>query len=135
MKIKKLAVALGLATLVMFPAVACTSEADTASENLSTAADNFEVNRRVLFLNTWTDKVFLTIEGRCSIGNNDKTGEVSITCKVGDNKYMKHFLGLNGQATWMVEQLEPNTVDPYHYRYILRPEILVPDIDIQTSGD
>lgn len=118
----------------------CTSQADTASANLSTAADNFEVNRRILFLNTWTDKIFLTIEGYCSLGNNDKTGEISVTCKVsgsGDamHMYKKHFLGLNGQATYMVEQIDANPVDPFHYRYIIRPELIVPDIDISTSGD
>lgn len=28
---------------------ACTSDANVASRNLSTAADNFEINRRVVF--------------------------------------------------------------------------------------
>jgi hypothetical protein len=43
----------------------CGTEADVASHNVSKAADQFEVNRRIVFVNTWTGKYMLTIEGLC----------------------------------------------------------------------
>ena len=36
-------------------ATGCSSDADVASENLSKAADNFEVNRRIVMFNGITD--------------------------------------------------------------------------------
>lgn len=108
------------------------SEADTASENLSTAADNFEVNRRIVFFNGITDTYLLTIEGRCSI--YDEGNQLEVTCKTGDDKYLKHFLGLSDNVSYFVEQSEAVDVDEYHYRVIFRPETIVPDIDMETSG-
>ena len=49
---KKIIVA--VAALALF-AGACSTEADVASENLSKAADQFEISRRIVFLNGITD--------------------------------------------------------------------------------
>ena len=70
---------------VMF--IGC-DDADIASRNLSKAADNFEVVRRVVFYNGITDTYILTIEGRCSI-YDDGMGQLEITCKTGTNVYKK----------------------------------------------
>jgi len=109
----------------------CSDEADTVSENLSTAADNFEVNRRVVFFNGITDTYLLSIEGLCSVV--DEGDQLEVTCKVGDDAYKKHFLGLSDNVSYFVEQLESVDVDAYHYRVIFRPEAIVPDIDLETS--
>lgn len=127
------------AALVLAIVLALTgcSAADTASRNLSQASDNFEINRRITFVNGITDKYLLTIEGLCSINDSDddnSKGQLEVTCKVGDNSYKKHFLGLSDNVTYVVEQLDAATVDAYHYRIIYRPETLVPDVDLQTSG-
>lgn len=50
----------------------CTDDAYIATHNIKKAADNFEVNRRIVFYNGITDKYILEIEGRCSIDLNDK---------------------------------------------------------------
>lgn len=114
-----------------FALTGCT-EADTASENLSTAADNFEINRRIVFFNGITDTYLLTIEGRCSI--TDEGSQLEVTCKTDDDEYLKHFLGLSDNVSYFVEQLDAAAVDGYHYRVIFRPETIVPDIDMETSG-
>lgn len=44
----------------------CADDAAVASRNLVKAADNFEVNRRIVFYNGITDSYMLTIEGFCS---------------------------------------------------------------------
>ena len=108
--------------------VGCDSQADTASQNLSTAADNFEIQRRIVFVNGITDKYLLVIEGRCSLGNSDKAGELSVTCKIGDGKFVKHFLGLSDNVTYFVEQTETANVSTYHYRVQFRPGSAIPDV-------
>ena len=110
----------------------CTDESTTVSENLSTAADNFEVLRRVVFFNGITDTYLLEIQGFCSI--TDEGNQLEVTCKIGDDAYEKHFLGLSDNVSYFAEQLEPEGVDPYHHRVIFRPEVILPDIDLQTSG-
>lgn len=109
----------------------CAREADVASTNLSTAADQFEIQRRVVFFNGITDTYLLTIEGLCSLGNNDDVGELSVTCKVGPTSYKKHFLGLSDNVSYFVEQLEAAKISPWHYRVTFRPSTLVPDLDIR----
>lgn len=109
----------------------CQQPADVASQNLSTAADNFEVERRIVFYNGITGQFVLSIEGLCSKGNNDTDKKVSFTCKVGPNAYKKHYLGVSDNVTWFMEQMEPTPASIYHYRVVFRPETLVPDIQIK----
>ena len=106
----------------------CSSSADVASSNLSKAADNFEIQRRIVFINGITDKYLLVVEGRCSLGNADKPRELSVTCKIGPDQYKKHFLGLSDNVTYVAEQLDAASVSEYHYRVFFRPENVVPDI-------
>jgi hypothetical protein len=110
---------------------ACTNEANVASENLSKAADMFEVSRRVVFYNGISGDYMLTIEGLCSLGNFDSNRQLTVTCKTGPNAYKKHFLGLSDNVTYIVEQLEAKDVSVYHYRVIFKPSTIVPDIDIK----
>lgn len=107
------------------------NDADIASRNISKAADNFEVNRRVVFYNGITGEYILTVEGLCSIGNNDSNGKLSITCKVGPDSFKKHFLGLSHNVTFFAEQIEANKASVYHYRVIFKPAALIPDIEFR----
>lgn len=109
-------------------ALAACSDADVASANLSKAADQFEITRRVVFYNGITGDYMLSIEGLCSLGNNDDAGQLTVTCKVGPGQFKKHFLGLSDNVTYFVEQLEPAPVNTYRYRVIFKPSVIVPDI-------
>jgi hypothetical protein len=129
MKKKIAVILLGVMAMTL---TACT-EADTVSHNLSKSADSFEVQRRVVFFNGITDKYLLTIEGLCSLGNNDSEKRLSVTCKVGEDSYKKHYLGLSDNVSFFVEQTDAAYADPFHYRVMFRPESVVPDIDLQTS--
>lgn len=128
---KKLILASLLSVLTITGLVGCT-EAETVSHNLSKSADSFEVNRRVVFLNGITDKYLLTIEGKCSI--TDEGNQLEVTCKVGEDTYKKHFLGLSDNVSYFVEQTDAKYEDAFHYKVIFRPESIIPDIDLQTSG-
>lgn len=129
---KVIATALAVAGL-SFGLGACSSDADVASENLSKAADNFEVQRRIVFYNGITGQYILAVEGLCSLGNFDEAGELSVTCKTSPTEYKKHFLGLSDNVTYFAEQLEANKVDVYHYRVVFKPEQVIPDLDVRTS--
>lgn len=105
----------------------CSTDADVASQNLSKAAEQFEVDRRIVFVNGVTDKYLLSIEGKCSI--HDADGQLEVTCKTGPNEYRKHFLGLSDNVTYVAEHLDSTAVSTDHYRVIFRPEALVPNVD------
>jgi hypothetical protein len=126
--------------IVILPVVAmlvagCGADADVASENLSRAADNFEINRRIVFFNGITDTYLMTIEGKCSLGNNDSSKRLSVTCKVGDGEYKKHFLGLSDNVSYFVEQIDGKRVSKDHYRVTFKPSVIVPDIDFRSTSD
>lgn len=109
---------------------ACAVEADVASENVSKAADQFEIVRRIVFYNGITNDYILVIEGLCSLGNYDPAGSLSVICKTSATEYKKHFLGLSDNVTYFAEQLEPAQVNAYHYRVIFNPATIAPDIDL-----
>ena len=112
-------------------AIAGCTDARIASRNLSKAADMFELERRIVFYNGITDAYILTIEGRCSVSSREAV--LSVTCKVGDDGYKKHYLGLSDNVTYFSEQLDVASVDAYRYRVIFKPEAIVPNIDLVVS--
>ena len=125
---------IGLLVAVMALILAGCSDADVASRNLSTAADQFEITRRIVFFNGITDTYLMTIEGRCSIFADELDGQLEVTCKVGDEEFKKHFLGLSDNVSYFVEQLEGTDVSVYRYRVIFKPSVILPDIDPELGG-
>lgn len=131
-KTKRFLAGLAVVLLLGGGAAACTqNDADVASKNLSTAADNFEVLRRVVFYNGINGDYILEIEGYCSLGNSDAAGELTVTCKVGDGQYKKHFLGLSDNVTYFAEQIDPVGVSTSHYRVVFKPSVIIPDPEIR----
>jgi hypothetical protein len=116
---------------ILMVAAGCDSDANIASHNLSKAADQFEIQRRVVFYNGINGEYMLTIEGLCALGNYDSNGELSVTCKTSPTAYKKHYLGLSDNVTYFVEQLDAANVSPYHYKVIFKPSSIIPDIDIR----
>jgi len=129
---RKTLTAILAAAALTFGLAACSSDADIASDNLSKAADNFEIGRRIVFINGITDEYLLVIEGYCSLGNNDKTREISVTCKDKDGYggFKKYFVGLSDNVTYTVEQLAPAMVSTERSRVVFKPEQVLPDIRV-----
>ena len=127
---KKTLSTIALSGLLLFTGCSASS---VASQNISTASDNFEVPRRIVFFNGITDTYLLTIEGLCSINADGEDGQLEVTCEVAEDEYKKHYLGLSDNVTYFVEQLDSVSVDSYHYRVMFRPETIIPDIDLDTS--
>ncbi|HDR8449084.1 TPA: hypothetical protein QC311_002219 [Bacillus cereus] len=124
----------GLMSIMAITGLAgCSTEADTVSQNLSKSADSFEVQRRVVFFNGITDKYLLSIEGLCALDAGDGK-KITVTCKIGDGKYKKHYLGLSDNVSYFIEQTDAKYEDAYHYKVLFRPEEIIPDIKLQTSN-
>jgi hypothetical protein len=130
---KKIAVSLAALTLGGLALTGCTSDADMASENLSKAAEQFEVQRTVTGINGITDQVIFEVEGRCSI--EPIASRLEVTCKHGPDDFRKHFVGISDNVTYVVKQEDPVKVSEYRTRVIIKPETVIPDLDLETSGD
>lgn len=124
---KRLAVAIVLAIATLLTLVACTDDANVVSDNISKDADNFKINRRVVAVNGITDQYILAVEGWCNIV--DEENQLEVTCKVSEDGYKKHFVGLSDNVTYFVEQLEAANVSPDHYKVTFKPSVIVPDIE------
>jgi hypothetical protein len=119
-----------LVSSVLLTLAGCDNAADVASRNLSTAADQFQINRRIVFYNGITGDYILVIEGLCSLGNQDSPRELSVTCKTGPDTYKKHFLGLSDNVTYFAEQIQDAPVSTYHYEVIFKPSVIIPDVRV-----
>jgi hypothetical protein len=134
--VKKIIGATAVAVILVGGLAGCTDDdATVVSENISKAADNFEVNRRVIYFNGITDKILLEVVGRCNIVHDQAEDQLEVTCKVAEDEFQKHFLGLSDNATYFVEQGEPIDVSEYHYRVTFKPQSIIPDPDFRGSAD
>lgn len=125
------AVALGLALLI---ASGCTSDADKVSKNIGRAAEQFEVQRKIIGVNGITDKVLFEVEGKCSLEQNSALPKnLEVICKHGPHDYRKHFIGLSDNVTWISTQEQGIDASVYHTRIILKPENIVPNFDLVTG--
>ena len=129
----KIALGLASAALIVGTTAGCSSDADVVSENLSKAAENFEVNRRIVMFNGITDEYLMVITGTCSI--EDSGDQLEVTCKVGKGEYKKHFLGLSDNVSYFVEQGEAVKASANHYRVTFKPQTIVPDVDFRGGTD
>ena len=127
LKIMLLSTMAGLA----FIFTGCQDDAKIASQNLTKAADNFEITRRIVFYNGITGEYMLSIEGKCAQEPLDN--RLAVTCKTGHKEYKKHFLGLSDNVTYFSEQLEGANVSVYHYRVTFKPATIIPDVDFKGS--
>lgn len=111
----------------------CESDASTVNKNLTTAADQFEVQRKIVGINGITDTPAFEVEGRCSITEDGR--QLEVLCKHGPDDFRKHFVGLSDNTYYVVTQLDGVDADAYRTRIIIKPEAIIPDFDLETSGE
>lgn len=129
---KKYLIVIAVVTFSMF-VTGCDS-AETVSHNISKEANEFKVKRRIVFVNLRTNDYLLEIQGNCSVkgGRDNSSRELEVICRIGEDKYQKHFLYIADETTYTVEQLEYSDVSRYDYEIIFRPEAIIP-IKIKTQ--
>lgn len=113
---------------------ACTSQADRANENLSKAAENFEVPRRITAINGITDKVLFVVEGFCSYETPDN-GTFEAICKQPNGSIERTTLYLSDNVTFVSTQIGGVKVGLFRSRIIFRPENIIPNFDLSTSSN
>ena len=120
-------VAILLAVMCMVGCLTGCTAAEDVNYNLSQAADNFEVVRKITVYNARTDMIIMEMEGLMSLSNNS-TSELVVTCKTGEDEYKKNYVYLNDYVIYVVEDITGTVTDPYHYK--IHFYTAVPDIDL-----
>ena len=132
MKRKLMCLTVVLLTMIPFVLGNTTScsDADIANKNIAKAADYFQIDRRIVFYNGITDEYILSVEGKCSV--DFFPDKFTVTCKVGKDQYLKHYLGRADNVFPFVEQLKTANVSAYRYKVVFKPSAILPDIDLNT---
>lgn len=89
----------------------CVDDATVATENIKKAADNFEINRRVVFYNGITDSYILSVEGLCSMDLNGAGTAFNVICKTGpsDTRWFSPIIPVRSSSSWHQPTSVPTT--------------------------
>ena len=121
--------AMFLIILVLIGCMTGCSEASNVNHNLSQAADNFQVVRKITVYNARTDLIIMEMEGLMSLSNTS-TSELVVTCMTGPNQYKKNYIYLNEYVIYVVDDITGIVTVPYHYKihfYTALPDININD--------
>lgn len=123
---KKLKIILLIVMIIggMLLLTGCT-QVGRVSTNLSKQADNFNITRRIVVMNARTDTVLFELIGNFSLQNNSNR-ELEIVCETSQGIYKKHFIYLNENTIYVVEDVSGAYVDKYHYEVNYIPEMIQP---------
>lgn len=112
---------------IIFSMVALTgcviTEADKVSYNIRKEADNFNVYRRVVIINTRTDKPEFEVIGKLSVTVSSDRLDVIVE---ENGKYYKHIINLTDNNMFVVEDLGGADVSKFKYEVNYIPESIVP---------
>ena len=121
-------VALGIIAISL---TGCSTEAERVSYNLSQQADNFNVVRQLTVINCIEGDVLFQMTGKLSITADPEDNQLEIVVE-NDGTYVKHFIGLSDNVTYVVEDLNlgDNAVSKYKYTLNFNPNMWLP-VDVQ----
>lgn len=131
MKKKLLGIIAG-AVLSCMALVGCATEAERVSYNLTQEADNFNVVRQLTVMNCIQGDVLFQMTGKMSITADVADNQLEIIVEDGGT-YVKHFVGLSDNVTYVVEDLNlgANDVSKYKYTLNFNPNMWLP-YDVKT---
>ena len=122
MKTKKIANAMFLlitAALIILMLTGC-EKSDRVNFNIRREANNFNVYRRVVAINTRLNETLFAVEGYISI-NVDSDGDLNVTIQTGEEDFKLFYAHLGNDVTYTVIQTEPIDVTPYAYNISFFP--------------
>ena len=113
-----------LATVVL---TGCETEAQRVSYNLSQQADNFNIVRELTVIDCITGDTLFQMSGRISITADIADNQLEIIVE-DDGTYVKQFVGLSDNVTYIVEDLNlgANDVNKYKYTLNFNPNMWLP---------
>jgi len=105
----------------------CQTEAQRVSYNLSQEADNFNIVRQLTVINCIEGDVLFQMTGRMSITADTADNQLEIIVE-DSGTYVKHFVGLSDNVTYVVEDLNlgDNAVSKYKYTLNFNPKMWIP---------
>ena len=108
------------------------TQADRVSENLSKQADSFNIVRQITVINCIQGDILFQMTGKISITADIADNQLEIIVEDGGT-YVKHFIGLSDNVTYVVEDLNlgENAVSNYKYTLNFNPKMWIP-VDIET---
>lgn len=124
---KKILTILVAIFMIVVVLTGCQTEAERVSYNLSQQADNFNIVRQLTVINCIEGDVLFQMTGRMSITADTMDNQLEII--VEDNgTYVKHFVGLSDNVTYIIEDLNlgDNEVSKYKYTLNFNPNMWIP---------
>lgn len=117
--------------LLAIPLTGC-SEANRVSQNLSKQADNFNIVRQLTVINCIEGDVLFQMTGKMSITADTTDNQLEIIVE-DEGTYVKHYVGLSDNVTYIIEDLNLGENDVSKYRYTLNfnPDMWIP-IETET---
>ena len=124
---KKLLTTLLTVGLVSTMITGCGTEAERVSYNLSQQADNFNVVRQLTVINCLKGDVLFQMTGKMSITADTTDNQLEIIVE-NNGTYVKHFVGLSDNVTYVIEDLNlgNNAVSKYQYTLNFNPNMWIP---------
>ena len=110
-------------------------KSDKVNYNIRREANNFNIYRRVVAINTRLNETLFTVEGYISVCV-DGDGDLNVTIQTGEEEFKLFYAHLGNDVTYTVIQIEPSSVTPYAYNISFFPakEVLEHGLfDIVTS--
>lgn len=107
--------------------VSCGTEANRVDYNLTKQADNFNVVRQLTVINCIEGDVLFQMSGKMSITADIADNQLEIIVE-DDGTYVKHFVGLSDNVTYVIEDLNlgENAVSKYKYTLNFNPDMWIP---------
>ena len=129
---KKIISLLLVGILAVSTLTGCETEAERVNYNLTQEADNFNVVRQLTVINCIEGDVLFQMTGKMSITADTADKQLEIIVEDG-NTYVKHFVGLSDNVTYVVEDLNlgANAVSKYKYTLNFNPNMWIP-VNIET---
>ena len=126
MKKKLLGIAAGV-ILSCMALTGCSTEAERVEYNLTQEADNFNVVRQLTVMNCIQGDVLFQMTGKMSITADTEDNQLEIIVEDGGT-YVKHFVGLSDNVTYVIEDLNlgKNEVSKYKYTLNFNPNMWIP---------
>lgn len=121
--------------------VACTftacmgfEQADTVKHNIQVDADNFRTFRRMTFVDLYTGERLYMAEGYFSLQSTYENAyqgqqEIGLVFKIGEGQYKMDYFGLGDHVTYVIEQVENTSTNPYFWKitwYVPLPVVANP---------
>ncbi len=129
---KKLTVVLVIAMMAAGVITGC-SEKDRVESNLTKEADNFNAVRQLTVINCLEGDVLFQMTGKMSITADTSDNQLEIIVENDDGTYVKHFVGLSDNVTYVIEDLNlgKNDVEKYKYTLNFNPNMWIP-VEVET---